>query len=124
MLIVRNALAALCLVLMPLTVLMACQIVPSPSDVGCTQEEAPVCRGIIAASILDGAAVAVDRELERQTITPQEARRVATLIQSGRDALVAYRTALPLMDGTAAERLAALDAILLRIVREQAGLGG
>lgn len=120
-----KGLLALCfLVALPIAVMTACTSIPSPSSVGCSQAEEPICRGIIAASILDGATVAVDRELTRQTITPQEARRILDVIAKGRDALKAYRVAIPLTDGTLAERLDALDAILLQVVQAQAGLGG
>lgn len=115
----REACLSLALILAPLALMVACDTIPSPAQMGCSREESTACKLVAAGLILNGAAQAVERELDRATISPAEATRIIGLVEKGRDALVAARAVATLENATTVERLAALDAILAQILREQ-----
>lgn len=99
--------------------LAGCQIFPTPAQLGCTQEEALECSVLQASATVKAAAVTVGEQLDAQLVTPAEARRLTDLIKQARDAVTAAETAIPLADGTLPDRLKALNAALLALLREQ-----
>lgn len=111
----RIVLAAALVVALP-----ACShIFATPTQLGCAQEEALECSVLQASATVKAAAVTVGEQLDAGLITPAEARRLTTLVQQARDAVVAAEVAVPLADGTLEQKLAALNAALLALLREQ-----
>lgn len=103
-----------------IVMLAGCQsILATPAQLGCTQEEATECAILQASATVKAAAVTVGEQLDAGLITPAEARRLTTVVQKARDAVVAAETAVPLVDGSLEDKLKALDAALLALLREQ-----
>lgn len=111
--------AFLAVLLLAAPVMAACAVIPSPAAMGCTQDEANECRVVAAAMLVKAANITIGEQLDRGVVTVAEASRLRGLTRQAESALAAARVALPLENGTTAARIAALDAILLQILREQ-----
>lgn len=117
----RKALIAFALLSAALTA-SACQLfspIQDPASVGCSAEEANECRVAAAALIIKASDATISEALDRNLVTPAEARRLHNLTGAGLTALAQARAALPLTDGSFEQRMAALEAILTQLLAEQ-----
>lgn len=116
--IMRTVLVA-CLVLGGLSA-AACSSLVDPAKVeGALPGEANQLRIIQAALVVKAANTTISQQLQLNVITVPEAVRLRALTKQAEAAVVAARDALPLANGTTTERIAALNALLLQLLREQ-----
>lgn len=120
----RIAFIAAAIMAAPMLALAGCagifSPIADPASVGCTQPEANACRVISAALIVKAANITIGEQLDKGLVSVDEAKRLRGLTLKAEAALDAARAVLPLGGGAVADRLAALDALLVQLLAEQA----
>jgi hypothetical protein len=116
---VRSSLAALCLILMPVTLLLACEVIPSPAAMGCSKAESNACRLVAAGFMIQGANQAIGEQFDRGVITQAEALKLRAVTKRATDALVLAREAVAIAAADRDTQLAALDAVLFELLQAQ-----
>lgn len=112
----------ICLVLtaLPVGALEACSTLQDPAKIeGALPSEANELRVIQAALIVKAANATVAQQLDAKVISVSDAVRLRALTKRAEDAVAAARVALPLENGTTADRIAAVNVILIQLLREQ-----
>ncbi len=100
--------------------LAACNVFPDPAKVeGALPGEANELRIIQAALVVKAANVTIGQQLDAHVVSVAEATRLRGLTKKAEDAIASARTVLPLENGTTADRIAAVNAILIQLLREQ-----
>lgn len=115
----RGLAIAFALIAVPLGT-AGCNLLQDPATIeGALPSEANELRVIQAALVVKTANQTIGQQLDAGLISPGEASRLRGLTKQAETALAAAREVLPLEDGTTAERIAAVNVILIRLLREQ-----
>lgn len=116
---VREALMCLALLAMPVAGCAIFEPLATPSAIGCTKVEETACRLVVAGHLIKSANATIVSEVTRGTLTSAEAERIRGLTRKAEEALAQARAVAPLANATTAERLAALEALLVQLLNEQ-----
>lgn len=102
------------------TPLAGCSLLQDPAKIeGALPSEANELRVIQAALVVKTANQTIGQQLDAKVLSVQDAVRLRALTKKAEDAVSAARVALPLEDGTTAEKIAAVNVILIQLLREQ-----
>lgn len=117
---IRSALLAVAMIAAPCIALIGCTtVLPSPTEMGCSADEANNCRIVAAGLIIQGANTTIGEQFDRGVITQPEALKLRAITKKATDALVTAKAAVALAAADTDTQLAALDAVLYELLQAQ-----